>query len=398
MDERLLSENLCYFFWDLIHSQQGGVQDIESIFEPPPLAHHVVLVGSTLICAIGLIGNALVIYVTGFVMKSHKCKIWFLNLAVADLIYLLCMPLQIAADFTGNWIFGLALCKTYYFFSTCNKYASVFIITALNIERVLSVAKPIWHLRFFSRRICFWICSIIWSVTVIFSFPIIFFSSISTDDDGKRVCKQFGFRSSQMDIGEDEDYGAYGENTTVISITSNENGGFPHIREQCKYSDCCLSAKMIEIWSHMIFVAKTVMIPMLLFGCIIPLCIIVLSNVTIAIKVSKSQTLKPPRLYKIVITVVLVYFLTWIPGVIGLNLAINAIFTMDYSLLAKISVYLPLLGMIADISSCLNPLIYVLVGQRVRNLLTCFKRKKTREDIKLSSHSEPTQMIFMKMI
>ncbi|KAE8576433.1 hypothetical protein XENTR_v10004183 [Xenopus tropicalis] len=297
----------------------GGVQDIESIFQPPPpLTHHVVFVGYILICAIGLIGNALVIYVTGFVMKSHKCKIWFLNLAVADLIYLLCMPLTIAAEFTGNWIFGLALCKTHNFLATCNNYASVFIITALNIERVLSVAKPIWHLRFFSRRICFWICSIIWSVTVIFSFPVIFFSSISTDDDGKRVC-------------------------------------------DC---DCCLDAEMIAMWSHMIFVAKTVMIPMLLFGCIIPLCIIVFSNVTIAIKVSKSQTLKPPRLYKIVITVVLVYFLTWIPCAIGLNLAIIAVFTMDFSLFTKIHVYLPLLGMISDISSCLNPLIYALVGQK----------------------------------
>ncbi|XP_031750060.1 chemokine-like receptor 1 [Xenopus tropicalis] len=383
MDERLFSENLCYFFWDLIHSQQGGVQDIESIFQPPPpLTHHVVFVGYILICAIGLIGNALVIYVTGFVMKSHKCKIWFLNLAVADLIYLLCMPLTIAAEFTGNWIFGLALCKTHNFLATCNNYASVFIITALNIERVLSVAKPIWHLRFFSRRICFWICSIIWSVTVIFSFPVIFFSSISTDDDGKRVCDWFGFRSSQINISEEEDYGAYEENTTVIFIPSNENGGFPHIREQCKYSDCCLDAEMIAMWSHMIFVAKTVMIPMLLFGCIIPLCIIVFSNVTIAIKVSKSQTLKPPRLYKIVITVVLVYFLTWIPCAIGLNLAIIAVFTMDFSLFTKIHVYLPLLGMISDISSCLNPLIYALVGQKVRNLLMCSKRKKTREDFK----------------
>ncbi|OCT60544.1 chemokine-like receptor 1 [Xenopus laevis] len=380
MDERLLTENLCYFFWDL-HNQKGDLQDIDSITEPPLIVQHIVLVGSILICAIGLIGNAMVIYLTGFIMKSHKCKIWFLNLALADFIFLLCMSLEIVADFKGNWIFGLALCKTFNFLSMCNKYSSVFIITALNIERVLSVAKPIWHLRVFSRRICFWICSVIWSVTVIFSFPVIYFSTLSTNDDGNRECNWFHFRSSQRNIDEEEDYMAYGEYTTVIFIPNNENGVLPHIREHCKISDCCFSAEIHELWSNSIILSKTVIIPMLLFGCFIPFCIIVLSNVTIAIKVSKSPTLKPPRLYKIVITVVLAYFLTWTPYVIGLIFIFKAVFTMDFSLLFQIIKYIPLLGMIENMSSCLNPLIYVLVDQRVRIALTCSKRKKTRENL-----------------
>ncbi|OCT60547.1 chemokine-like receptor 1 [Xenopus laevis] len=392
MDEALLSENLCYYFWDRYNNQKNNFQDTEGISDQSPIAEYVLFVMSILICVIGLTGNVIVICVIGFIVKTHKCKIWFLNLAFANFVFLLCMPLDAISEFTGNWIFGLVLCKTYNFLYTCNKYSSVFIITALNIERVLSVAKPIWHLRVFSRRICFWICSVIWSVTVIFSFPLILYSSISSDDDGKNECRWYDFRSSLQNTSKEVyDMASGGYSTASESYNLNyEYEWLPHSREQCKDSSCCYSAEMNEWWIYLIFLAKSVIIPLILFGCFIPLCIIVFSNLTIAIIISKSQTVKPPRLYKIVITVVLLYFLTWIPNVIGLIILIKAIFSMDFLLFIKIGTYLPLLEIISDSNCCLSPLIYVLVDQRVQNVLTCSKTTVTRphvttENLKLSS-------------
>ncbi|KAM8945648.1 chemerin-like receptor 1 [Pelodytes ibericus] len=129
-----------------------------------------------LTCAIGLLGNATVICVNSFMLKGNKSKSWFLNLAVADFIFLLFLPLNAFALFTGNWPFGTHVCKAYHFLSISNMYASIFFIVALNIDRVLSVATPIWHHKFFSHRVCYCTCALIWTITILASLPAIFFS------------------------------------------------------------------------------------------------------------------------------------------------------------------------------------------------------------------------------
>ncbi|KAG8446167.1 hypothetical protein GDO86_013861 [Hymenochirus boettgeri] len=375
---------MCYYFWDLIHSGEDNLEVIENSSSPPAPAQYTVLIASILLCVIGLIGNAAVIYVTTFIMKNHKCRIWFLNLATADFVFLIFMPLDTVANFTGQWTFGSALCKTYWVFSTCNKYSSIFIITALNIERVLSVSKPIWHLRFFSRRIGIWICAVIWTVTVAFSFPMLLYADVY-GDDGEKECMWFDFENSeQMSDYIGEDYSGDFSMTNTSSMWTTLYSRLPESREDCKGNDCCYISSVKEMWTRVLFIAKSVYIPQILFGCLIPLCIILLANITIGIQISKSKITKTPRLYKIVITVVLIYLITWTPSVIAAIIMLKGASTYDYILVIKVSQYLPFLEMISDISSCVNPIIYVLVDQRVQKALVCC-RKKREENLTMGS-------------
>ncbi|XP_006889218.1 PREDICTED: G-protein coupled receptor 1 [Elephantulus edwardii] len=61
---------------------------------------------------LGVPGNATVIWFTGFKWKKTVATLWFLNLAIADLIFVLCMPLYISyVAMNFHWPFGILLCK-----------------------------------------------------------------------------------------------------------------------------------------------------------------------------------------------------------------------------------------------------------------------------------------------
>jgi hypocretin (orexin) receptor 2 len=68
---------------------------------------------SLTIFLIGLIGNLLVIVV---VIKNAQMRtitnLFIVNLAIGDfLVILICLPTTMINDITGNWWFGLTMCK-----------------------------------------------------------------------------------------------------------------------------------------------------------------------------------------------------------------------------------------------------------------------------------------------
>uniref|UniRef100_A0A3B4XNU7 Formyl peptide receptor 1 n=1 Tax=Seriola lalandi dorsalis TaxID=1841481 RepID=A0A3B4XNU7_SERLL len=70
------------------------------------------VIGYCLAFVLGVLGNGVVIWVTGFKMKKTVNTVWFLNLAVADFLLTACLPLTVtylAMDF--HWPFGHLMCK-----------------------------------------------------------------------------------------------------------------------------------------------------------------------------------------------------------------------------------------------------------------------------------------------
>ncbi|OCT60545.1 hypothetical protein XELAEV_18046569mg [Xenopus laevis] len=250
---------------------------------------------SVLTCALGLVGNALVIWVTGFHMKKHTCKIWFLNLAVADIVFVFCLPLYAVALLTDKWPFGRFLCKVYNYVSTCNMYVSIFIITTLTLDRVLATAKPIWHHKFRSRCICYSTCAVIWIITALSSLPVFFFSDEVIY--GKNVqCRLVNVEQSLTTLSIRKRAANYSAGNDTLS-TGSILDTLPVLQTS--------------------FLTNGILIPALVVGYFIPLFVILISNIIIAKQVKKSKSVKPHRLYVIIITVILFFFLTWTPVVIA---------------------------------------------------------------------------------
>ncbi|KAG7250953.1 hypothetical protein CRUP_014894, partial [Coryphaenoides rupestris] len=65
-----------------------------------------------ILCAVGVLANGLVIYAVATCKKKMVSDVYVLNLAVADMLFLLVMPFnihQLVRD--RQWVFGNFMCK-----------------------------------------------------------------------------------------------------------------------------------------------------------------------------------------------------------------------------------------------------------------------------------------------
>ena len=75
---------------------------------------------------IGVPGNAMVVWVTGSEVKRTVNAIWFLNLAVADFLSCLALPILFTSIIQQNhWSFGDAACRILPSLILLNMYASI---------------------------------------------------------------------------------------------------------------------------------------------------------------------------------------------------------------------------------------------------------------------------------
>ncbi|KTG37866.1 hypothetical protein cypCar_00029143 [Cyprinus carpio] len=94
---------------------------------------------------LGVVGNGIVIWVTGFKIKRTINTVWFLNLAVADFLFTAFLPLSMAYTAMGfHWHFGQFMCKFNSTLSFLNMFASVYIVVVIIVDHCVSVVRPIW--------------------------------------------------------------------------------------------------------------------------------------------------------------------------------------------------------------------------------------------------------------
>lgn len=89
-----------------------------------------------LLCSVGVLANALVIYAVATCKKKMVSDVYVLNLAVADLLFLLVMPFNIhQLMWERQWVFGAFMCKAVVVVDVSNQFTTVGIVTVLGIDR-----------------------------------------------------------------------------------------------------------------------------------------------------------------------------------------------------------------------------------------------------------------------
>ncbi|XP_052472127.1 C3a anaphylatoxin chemotactic receptor-like [Carassius gibelio] len=119
--------------------------------------------------AVGLIGNGLVIFLTGCRMKTTVNSIWFLNLAIADFLFMLSSIVdhlstlgQLSLYFM-SYIVQLML--------TLNLYASIFFLVVISLDRCLCTWMVVWALNKRTTLKAKIIGIIVWVTSISCSFP-----------------------------------------------------------------------------------------------------------------------------------------------------------------------------------------------------------------------------------
>ncbi|XP_056330067.1 C3a anaphylatoxin chemotactic receptor-like [Danio aesculapii] len=87
---------------------------------------------------LSLIGNGLVIFVTGYKMKTTVNSIWFLNLATADFIFSFSPILHMISNLNSS------ICSFLLFLTRQNMFASIFFLTVISLDRCLCTWMVVW--------------------------------------------------------------------------------------------------------------------------------------------------------------------------------------------------------------------------------------------------------------
>lgn len=135
---------------------------------------------------LGVPGNALVVWVTAFRMPNSVNAQWFLNLAIADLLCCLSLPLlmvPLAQD--QHWPFGPLACKVLHGLFYMMMYCSVLLLVTISLDRFLLVTKPVWCQNRRNAKLARCVCFAIWLLALLGSSPQ--FAYMEENVHGKKI-------------------------------------------------------------------------------------------------------------------------------------------------------------------------------------------------------------------
>ncbi|XP_077944934.1 proteinase-activated receptor 2 isoform X4 [Gasterosteus aculeatus] len=126
-----------------------------------------------LVFAVGLPTNALAIWVFLFrSKKKHPSSIYMANLALADLLFVIWVPLKIAYHFNGNnWTYGEPLCKVLVAFFYGNMYCSIAFIACISVQRYWAVVHPLSRPRS-ANAVAVGVSVAVWAVVWLLTIPL----------------------------------------------------------------------------------------------------------------------------------------------------------------------------------------------------------------------------------
>ncbi|KAG9266000.1 proteinase-activated receptor 2-like [Astyanax mexicanus] len=301
--------------------------------------------------AVGLPTNAMAIWVLLFRSKKvHPAAIYMANLALADLLFVIWIPLKIVYHFNGNnWTFGEPMCKVLVGFFYGNMYCSVLFIACLSVQRYWVVAHPLTQQRT-DNRLAIVLSVIIWAFIWISSTPLYLYEQTA--------------KISDLNITTCHD----------VKAISRENfqtaNAFKDLKEPYYY--------------FMLMAGLAFFVP----------CVIIIVAYVLMLRKLGDSTMDGSSAGKtrrkaifLIITVLVTFLVCFVPS--------NVMSVVHYSLIGKgitnsgYAFYITTLCL-ASLNSCLDPFIYYYVSEEfrehVKNTLLC-RSSRTVERMRVSFSS-----------
>lgn len=164
-------------------TQDVGFYDYEDALVALAVSRSVLTVVYSVIDVVGLIGNSLVIYVVlRFAKMKTVTNVYLVNLAIADLIFLLGIPFVIVGAQLSTWPFGNATCKLYMTTATVSQFTSSISLIVMSFDRYMVFCQPLLSLRRRTRTLAAGICTCVWTTSFIMTLPVILYAGVQGDE------------------------------------------------------------------------------------------------------------------------------------------------------------------------------------------------------------------------
>lgn len=282
-----------------------------------------------MIFPLGMVGNLLVVWIYTTVHNRMKTMtdMYLLNLAVADLLFLLTLPFW-AIDAQSGWIFPEGLCKVVSALYKINFFASMLLLTCISVDRYVAIVRVTEahnqskRTRLLQSKLA---CLAVWLASFILAMPELIFAEVKTKTWGS-FCTLVYWHDDQ-------------NRTKVLVLSLQICMGF------------CL--------------------PLLVMAC----CYSVIIQ-----KLLQARSFEKHKALRVIFAVVAVFILSQLPYnahlVVEAGQATNASMT-DCNQLINFDVIGQVVKSLAYIHCCLNPFVYAFIGVRFRKDLLKLLHKVT---------------------
>ncbi|XP_034534449.1 C-C chemokine receptor type 9a [Notolabrus celidotus] len=289
-----------------------------------------------LITLVGGAGNLLVVWI--YLNYRQRLKtmtdVYLLNLAVADLLFLVTLPLW-AAEALHGWRFSLALCKVNSALYKVNLFSGMLLLTCISVDRYVVIVLPTkaQNSRGERRRCSLLVCLGVWSVALLLAVPDLVYAHI-TDVDSQQYCRNV----------------------------------FPsHLGRSVKILLLSLQVSM---------------------GFFLPFIVMFFCYSVIFIKLLKTRNFQKHKAIRVILAVVVAFVVSQLPhnGMLVMEAAqANNTTITNCEEMKRLDKVGQILKILAYMHACLNPFLYVFVGVRFRRdlqQLLCCQRLRRRQSAK----------------
>ncbi|XP_018534593.1 C-C chemokine receptor type 9a [Lates calcarifer] len=306
-----------YEDYDSLMCDRASVREFRGRYEPP-LFWIIALVGGA--------GNMAVVWIYLNFRRRLKTMsdVYLLNLAVADLLFLVTLPLW-AAEASHGWRFGSALCKLNSALYKVNLFSSMMLLTCISVDRYVVIVQTTkaQNSQMERRRCSRLVCLVVWLLALLLATPELVFAT-TAEVDSQQYCRMV--------------FPAHMGNRTKILVLS-------------------LQVSM---------------------GFCLPFIIMAFCYSVIIVTLLKTRNFQKHKAMRVILVVVVVFIVSQLPynGVLVMEAAQASNMTMtDCDEVKRFDMVGQVLKSLAYMHACLNPFLYAFVGVRFRKdvlqLLQC---------------------------
>ncbi|KFO30368.1 mas-related G-protein coupled receptor member H [Fukomys damarensis] len=163
----LESSTLCTINESLNQTSWSSAQATEPPFNREREAYHIFESISLFICVLGMIGNALLTLFLIFCVKKKPFIVYVLHLSIADFMVLLCSSILHLVNifhFQDDTLMSYIIFLIMFGYNT-----GLHLVTAISVERCLSVLCPIWYQCQRPKHQSAVACTVLWALSVLVS-------------------------------------------------------------------------------------------------------------------------------------------------------------------------------------------------------------------------------------
>ncbi|KAG7260616.1 hypothetical protein CRUP_034802 [Coryphaenoides rupestris] len=267
----------------------------------------------SIIFVLGLVGNSLVMFTFLYYRRlKTMTDVYLLNLAFADLLFTLSLPLWVANSIE-KWVLGLVMCKAMHTVYKVSFYSGMLLLSCISVDRYFAITKAVAAFRHRAKVTLLSKLSsaMVWALALVFSTP-----ELMNTDVHHGTCTTYPSRNTSFSL--------------QVSVQSSQ----------------------------------------IILGFVAPLLVMASCYTAILLRLRQSRSFERNRAITVILAVAAVFFFCQVPYTLVLFLStLDAARggSKDCSHGRALLFAMDVTQYLAFLRCCLNPFVYGFIGVKFRN-------------------------------